>query len=107
MCIDKSDKTRLDIIEGLGHGYEEKSIKVTLENNKVIKTTAYIATNDHIDDNLRPFDWYYYYVLEGARENGLNEEYIRKIEEIEFEIDSNETRRKEHRDILEMFKTQL
>lgn len=101
VCIDKSDKTKLDRIEGLGYGYEEKSLIVTLENNEEIKTTAYVATNDYIDDNLKPFDWYYNFVVAGAKENNFDIDYIKNIEKVEFDIDPDESRRKENYEILE------
>jgi hypothetical protein len=101
VCVDKSDKVKLDVFEGLDYGYEEKSLIVTLENSIKIKTTAYVATDDCIDEKLKPFDWYYNFVVEGAKENNLNTKYIRSIEKVEYDIDSDESRRKENSEILE------
>lgn len=101
VCIKKSDKPKLDGFEGLGNGYEEKPFIITLQDGKEFKTTAYVATDDYIDDNLKPYDWYYNFVVEGAKENNLAVEYIQDIEKIEFEIDSDESRRKENAEILE------
>lgn len=89
--IAKADKTELDREEGLGHGYELKDVWVKMHNGSVVQAFMYYATN--IDPGLKPFDWYKEHVLRGARENGLPEEYIRKIEAVESILDADDQRR--------------
>ena len=101
ICISKADKKILDGFEGLGYGYEEKSILVTLPDNDKMKATAYVAKSESIDEKLKPFDWYYNFVLEGAKENQLPENYIKLVEKIDYVVDKDESRRNENIQILE------
>jgi AIG2 family protein len=78
--IDASEKSALDSAEGLGHGYEEKIIKVINAKGNVLKAITYYATD--INNSLHPFTWYKQHVLIGAREANLPEEYIGIIESI-------------------------
>lgn len=77
--IDPLEKPVLDKFEGIGFGYEEKQVSVEM-NGDLISAYAYYATK--IDQGLRPLHWYKEHVLRGARENGLPDHYIRKIEMI-------------------------
>jgi len=76
--IDPAHKRALDRIEGLGDGYEEKTVTIVLPNGSSVTAFTYFAT--HTDASLRPLDWYRDHVLIGARENGLPADYIRAIE---------------------------
>lgn len=78
--IDPLEKPILDKYEGLGYGYEEKQVSVEM-NGGFLSAFTYYAT--HIDEDLSPLHWYKEHVLRGARENGLAEHYVRKIEMIE------------------------
>lgn len=89
--ISEHEKPVLDRYEGLGHGYEEKDVLITLNNGSVIEAYTYYAKN--IDPMLKPLDWYREHVIRGARENGLPESYIRAIEEIDFYEDTDIERR--------------
>lgn len=89
--ISKEEKTELDKIEGLGYGYEQKDVKIILDNGSTIEAFTYYATI--IDAELKPLDWYKEHVLRGARENELPVEYISSIEIIEFDEDSDAERR--------------
>ena len=84
-----SERPKLDKIEGLGHGYEEKQIAVDMDGEMVEAFTYYA---NKIDVNLKPLYWYKEHVLKGARENQFPEEYIRKIEMIESIDDHNKER---------------
>ena len=75
------EKSTLDKIEGLGNGYEEKTVVVTFENGDELEPVTYCATN--IDVSLKPRDWYVEHVLRGAREHGLPVAYVGGIEAIE------------------------
>lgn len=58
----------LDKIEGKGQGYDRRTVAV-YQGSERVETQIYVAT--HIDDSLRPFDWYLHHVLSGARQNNL------------------------------------
>lgn len=89
--ISAVEKHVLDKKEGLGSGYEQKDVEIILNSGSTVEAFTYYATN--IDANIKPLDWYKEHVLRGARENALPIEYIRSIEIIEFDEDSDTERR--------------
>ena len=74
------EKHILDRYEGLGNGYEEKTVSIILPDGKSIAASTYYAT--HIDASLKPYHWYKEHVLRGAREHALPPEHIAAIEAI-------------------------
>jgi len=89
--IAESEKPGLDRAEGLGFGYGQKDVALEMEDGAIRRAFCYYATE--INPQLKPLDWYKEHVLRGARENNLPEAYIRHIETIEAETDSNAERR--------------
>ncbi len=89
--ISESEKPELDKEEGLGYGYEQKDVKILLNDGTTIEAFTYYATN--INAELKPLDWYKEHVLRGARENELPLEHIRSIENIEHIEDTDIERR--------------
>lgn len=89
--IHPDEKPVLDKAEGLGSGYEIKSVSIRRDDGSSFEAFTYYAT--HIDNSLKPFDWYREHVLVGARENDLPEEYVQVIEAIEFIEDNDAERR--------------
>lgn len=79
--MDPKDKNRLDIIEGVGYGYENRCVTVGLRDGSAVTAWVYCATS--IDTSLLPFDWYREHVVRGAIENGLPENYISRIRAVE------------------------
>ena len=79
--IDKSEESNLDGAEGYGHGYEKTEIDVEGITKGPLRVWTYYATN--IDPELKPYHWYKRQTVDGARENGLPEDYIKKIEAFE------------------------
>ncbi|MDR4460187.1 MAG: gamma-glutamylcyclotransferase [Nitrospirales bacterium] len=71
--ISESEKARLDTVEGLHHGYEEKTVAVLTSSGLVFAVTYYATI---IDEQCRPYEWYKRYVVEGATEYGLPESYV-------------------------------
>lgn len=88
--IDRSQKPVLDIYEGLGYGYDVKTVSVTID-NKSFDAFTYYATN--IDTSLKPYHWYKRHVLEGARENNMPEDYIQRIDKVPAQIDIDSERK--------------
>ena len=75
--IDEKEKRNLDRKEGLGYGYNE--MEVVLESDQgAVTALMYVADSDYIDDTLKPYSWYKQLVLDGARQHGLPESYIKK-----------------------------
>lgn len=67
--IDIGDKIALDAAEGLGKGYREESIAVTVPDVGSVVAVTYIATRT--DADIIPYDWYKALVLQGAIEHQL------------------------------------
>ena len=88
--IDKSEESNLDGAEGYGYGYDKKEIDVEGITKGPLRVWTYYATN--IDPELKPYHWYKRQTVEGARENGLPEDYIKKIEDFESIQDMDEER---------------
>jgi len=78
--IKNSEKQNLDAVEGLGHGYGEKTVIVHDASGGEVSAVTYYATT--IDPTLKPYSWYKNHVLAGARESCLPEDYIEKIGKI-------------------------
>jgi len=82
-----SEKPILDEYEGLGNGYEQKSVSVIQADGRSLEATTYYAT--HFDASLKPYHWYKEHVLRGAREHALPLEHIQAIEAIPSTPDPN------------------
>ena len=78
--ISVSEKKRLDTVEGLHQGYDEKMVEVVTASG-VIPAVTYFATV--IDKFRRPYEWYKRFVVEGAIEHGLSEQYVQELQAIE------------------------
>ena len=87
--IDESEKSNLDSAEGLGSGYEETKIDVEGITKGPLRVWTYFATKF---TKKKPYDWYKRQTVEGAMENGLPEDYIKKIEAFESIQDTDEER---------------
>ncbi|MBS97174.1 MAG: gamma-glutamylcyclotransferase [Oceanospirillaceae bacterium] len=80
----------LDEVEGLGRGYEKKTVPVLCVDGAVIHAQTYYATL--IDPALTPYDWYLNHVLVGARELLLPDSYLARIESVPSRIDPDRER---------------
>jgi len=91
--ISWNDKPKLDKEEGLGKGYNLKSLFELIpmmELNDTVMT--YISTEKkYFTDNL-PYDWYLRLIIEGAEENGFPSEYINDLKNVEVNPDSDNCR---------------
>jgi gamma-glutamylcyclotransferase len=88
--ISIEDKETLDLIEGLGTGYNEKSVQITTWSGSILSSVTYFAIDIH--HNVIPYHWYKQHVLRGAIEHGLPTDYIRRIDLIESQDDPDEAR---------------
>lgn len=87
--IPLAEKARLDSAEGLGAGYNEKTITV-LVNGAKLDALVYYATS--VDGALQPYSWYKSLVVAGAKENCLPLDYIAAIEMTPSIQDDDSTR---------------
>ena len=85
--FDPSERRKLDAAEGAGKGYEATMVTVVNHKRRRRKVLTYIASNEAIDDNLKPYSWYKEHVLAGGEEHGLPQDYIderiAKVEAVE------------------------
>jgi gamma-glutamylcyclotransferase len=88
--IASNERHGLDQAEGLGRGYEHRTVTI-LTDSRSVAADVYCATQ--IDRSLRPFDWYLGLVLDGAIEHGLPARYVAGIEAVTADIDPNADRR--------------
>jgi gamma-glutamylcyclotransferase len=77
--LPRSEKAGLDCAEGLGAGYEERTVCVWLQDTEMV-VVLYGAT--HTDTALKPYTWYRELVVAGAREHGLPHEYLHRIQTV-------------------------
>lgn len=73
--ISDDDKRELDRIEGVGSGYAASSLHIPPFGD----CATYIAEATHIDEALRPYDWYREFVLAGATYHDFPADYVARI----------------------------
>ena len=93
--IDESHKSRLDKAEGYPkYGYDKKTIDVITIKGEKYRPVMYFAKPSAIDPKKKPYHWYKEQVVQGAREHGLPEDYIKKIKAVESIPDQDQEREK-------------
>lgn len=85
--INKFEKSELDKVEGLGYGYDEKTVTVHNESGESFEALTYYAIKT--DPSLKPYSWYLNHVLIGAKEIVAETEYLNKLESTECIDDPN------------------
>ena len=100
--IAATEKPILDEIEG--PGYRTEVMKVTI-NGEDYHAFAYIAEPTHVDDRLKPFDWYKSLVHSGSRYHRFPESYIKAIECIEAIPDPEHDRQHWHMQLIAKMKS--
>jgi len=87
--MDAGELPALDRCEGAG--YRRTLIDVPMDGGP-LRCAAYRATDHAIDPMLRPFDWYYRLVLAGLIEHGAGADYIDRVRQTPWRVDSNPVR---------------
>jgi hypothetical protein len=88
--ISLEDKQLLDQIEGLGIGYDEKTVELRTVSGQTLFAITYFAID--IDKSMIPYHWYKQHVLRGAIEHNLPRDYIKQIEATPSKPDPDERR---------------
>jgi hypothetical protein len=70
-------------------GYSRVRLTVRLRDNTITDAWAYIAKKPTDDVELRPYIWYKRFLVEGAREHSIPEDYIAELERIAAVPDTN------------------
>lgn len=97
--INCQEKVALDEAEGVGHGYHEQAVSVLDDTGNSFEAFMYVADHDSIDNRLQPYSWYKHFVIEGARQHGLPQNYVARIEAMDANEDSNNDRDRRMRQI--------
>ncbi len=74
--IDPAEEEALDRAEGYRSGYDKRDVTVTSRTGEAIVATMYYAEPTAIIDGVLPYTWYRNFVVIGALEHGLPEEYV-------------------------------
>lgn len=72
------DLARLDVVEGLGTGYDRQSVRVTIATES-LEATTYVALPGAIDEAILPASWYLDWLIEGALEHGLPSHWVARL----------------------------
>ncbi len=99
-AIEPREKSTLDEIEGVGLGYEVRTIDVEI-GNVGYESFTYAADKAFIRPGLLPYDWYRELVLLGAQYHGLPADYIAAIAANGSVADPDENRAREKNALLE------
>jgi gamma-glutamylcyclotransferase len=96
--IATAEAADLDDAEGLGHGYRKGEVQAIAASTKTL-ATAYFAT--HKDPARLPYDWYNAFVLQGAIQHELPEDYIEQIRSVVSQPDPDPARRARNEGLLQ------
>lgn len=88
--IADADRPTLDASEG---GYTSLIVEI-LTGSGPIPALAYTAKADRVSDSLKPYTWYKAFVVRGAREHGLPDAYVEKLEGLDAQKDADNEREK-------------
>lgn len=95
--ISEADKPILDFVEDLGHGYQEKQVRVQSACGQSHQAFIYYAIL--VSPNIKPYAWYLHHVVVGAKENALPAPYIEKLSSTDHIEDENLARVEKERAI--------
>ena len=101
MSISPSDKPLLDSHESLGVGYDEQVVDVTAPDRSSLKAWMYVARREAVDSSLLPYSWYVDFMIAGATQHGLPDEYRRDLQAIRHIADSDTERHESNQRLIE------
>lgn len=87
--LNTDEKLNLDAVEALGIGYTEKCAPIHI-GDETVEAWFYVAIDTTPD--LVPYEWYKAFVVEGAREHGLPDDYIAALDAVMATSDEDEAR---------------
>jgi len=90
--IDDSEKSDLDDAEGLGKGYVENHIQIPGFGEYFF----YIASESHIQKDLKPYSWYKELVVIGLEYHQAPKQYLQKILAVSDKRDKKDSRYKKN-----------
>ncbi|MGC7403998.1 gamma-glutamylcyclotransferase family protein [Pandoraea pneumonica] len=97
-AVNVGDRRNLDRVEGVRNGYEVQNVDV-ITSDRNIQALTYVATDT--SKGVRPYDWYWEFVLRGAEEAGHPEDHVRLIRNTVWVKDPDDARAHRERAILQ------
>lgn len=99
-AIEQCDQMALDKAEGVGKGYGrcDDFVVKPFDSVKFVEATCYLATR--FETGLRPYDWYLALIVAGARQHGLDSEYIAHLSRVSYKEDGEVYRQSRRRALL-------
>lgn len=94
--LQPQQKAILDRFENLGVSYHEKKVKVRTPAGQDYHTHLYIASERFINPDVKPYEWYMKFLVEGALEHQFPPHYVDHLKAIPFITDSDSQRRNTH-----------
>ncbi|MEX2649489.1 MAG: gamma-glutamylcyclotransferase family protein [Alphaproteobacteria bacterium] len=83
--IDGNERWALDRAEGRDYQRNDDFSVRLIGDKRKIRTTAYLALE--VEAGLKPYCWYLALVIAGAREHGLEQNYIDRLSGTAFDVD--------------------
>jgi gamma-glutamylcyclotransferase len=80
-------------------GYHRLRLRVRTGDNVDEESWVYVATTPSNEPSLPPYAWYKRFIVEGAREHHLPDEYVASLENIEAVQDANAFRDRRKREL--------
>jgi len=78
-----------------GNGYRAGLVLVR-SGHQWLRALTYLGLDEHLQEDLRPYDWYYHLVLAGATQHGLDRHYMATLRSITPQQDHDHARRTHH-----------
>jgi len=98
--LDPGEKPILDRVEGVGLGYEVK----TLELPDYGECFTYVPASSHVRNELEPYSWYHEIVLLGCEAHGFPDDYVSRLRRQPTTRDPDANRRKLNQQLIELLK---
>ena len=95
-ALDRLTGDQMEKLDGIERGYHRRTVEVRFGTG-LRRAELYVAMEDRIDPDLRPYDWYKALVLAGARELDLPAAYVASIQEVVSCPDPNQERASRNR----------
>lgn len=94
--IDPVHKPILDDCESLGVGYDCEMVTVHTQSQGSLPALAYLARAEVLDPTLRPYHWYKQFVVSGATQHALPDDYVASLHGVTSIDDPEPERHQQH-----------
>lgn len=99
-CVHRDEKPILDRHEFLGVGYDEHHETVALPGGKEMRARLYVARSEATVKDVKPYSWYKAFVLHGAKQHRLPQDYVAELERFQCMPDPDHQRHAANRRLI-------